>query len=105
MQPDKVTYVTDGPFLLRNTAGELLCLWSTFNKSGYAELICKSDNGDITGNWEILEQPLSAENGGHGMVFETFAGERTFVMHYPNNATLERPVLFKLHEENGKLHI
>lgn len=100
----KVTYVTDGPFLLRD-GEDLLCLWSTFNQHGYAELVCKSDNGDIDGNWSLTERPLSAENGGHGMVFENFAGERMFVMHQPNNSPLERPVLFRLKRNEQGLYI
>lgn len=100
-----ITYVTDGPFLLRDSKGDLCCLWSTFNQNGYAELICKSSNGDIDGEWRITSRPLSVENGGHGMVFETFEGERLFVMHRPNNSPLERPVLFKLKEDEQGLHI
>lgn len=102
---DKNAYVTDGPFLLRDGAGNLLCIWSSFGENGYAELISKSDNGDIDGNWSVVQQPLSHQNGGHGMVFENFDGERMFVMHFPNTTTLERPVLFKLQIEGERLFI
>lgn len=95
-------FVTDGPFLLRDAGGDLICIWSSYNKNGYTELISKSDNGDIDGSWSVLEQPLSSDNGGHGMVFESFSGERFFIMHQPNTSPLERPALFKLHSgENG----
>ena len=100
-----VTYVTDGPFLLRDNSGALLCLWSTFNQNGYAELICKSDNEDIDGNWTLTSRPLSSENGGHGMVFRSFAGERFFVMHRPNTSPLERPVMHALREDAQGVYI
>ncbi len=96
-------YITDGPFLLRNKAGELFMLWSTFVEGKYAECIAKSDNGDITGNFEHLT-PISAEDGGHGMVFET-KGEKLFVMHSPNIQGLERPVFFRLSETENSFII
>lgn len=34
--PGEKLYVTDGPFLLRNSRGELLMLWSSFTDEGYA---------------------------------------------------------------------
>lgn len=98
-------YVTDGPFMYRNSKNELLCIWSTFNENGYTELICKSDNGDIDGNWSLLEQPLSSCDGGHGMIFEAFDGKKYFIMHKPNCDPLERPVLTELFEEDGKIYI
>ena len=98
-------FVTDGPFMFRNAADELLCIWSTFNENGYTELISKSDNGEIDGNWTILPQPLSSKDGGHGMIFRTFCGKECFIMHKPNTATLERPVISLLHQENGRLFI
>jgi len=102
---NKDAYVTDGPFLFRMDNGELISIWSSFNENGYVELISKSDNGDIDGNWTVAELPLSAEDGGHGMIFRAFTGEYYFIMHRPNNATKERPVFFKLHQEDGRVFI
>lgn len=97
-------YVTDGPYFYRN-GEELLCVWSSFNKNGYAELISKSDNGDIDGNWTVLDTPLSSTQGGHGMIFKDFTGKECFVMHRPNNTPHERPCIFELKKENGQLFI
>ena len=85
--------VTDGPFLYRLVNGELICIWSSFNKNGYMELVSRSDNGDIDGNWIIDEHPLSAQCGGHGIIFNTFDGKAMFVMHCPNEHPDERAVI------------
>lgn len=99
-------YVTDGPFLYRCENGELLSIWSSFTDGGYAELIAKSDNGDISGNWSVQEAPLWSEDGGHGMIFRTFSGEKLFTMHRPNEpAQAERPVIVRLFEKDGKLTV
>ena len=90
--------VTDGPFLYRPEDGRLLCIWSSFNKNGYAELVSESSNGDIDGEWTVNKKPLFKRNGGHGMIFRTFRGETMFVMHSPNESPLERAVLYKLDE-------
>ena len=98
--------VTDGPFLFRCGNGELLSIWSSFTDGDYSELIARSDNGDIDGNWTVQVEPLSAEGGGHGMIFCTVEGEKKFIMHRPNSpAGAERPVLTKLREENGNLFL
>lgn len=89
-------FVTDGPFMVRKSDEELYCIWSTFNENGYAELICKSDNGDIDGYWSLCEKPLSSEDGGHGMIFKDFEGNYHFIMHKPNLSTTERPVITDL---------
>ena len=103
VKKDRDAYVTDGPFLYRCKSGTLLCIWSSFNKNGYVELISRSDNGDINGNWTVDVSPLSAENGGHGMIFRDFAGKLYFTMHKPNKTTLERPVILPLTEVDGSL--
>jgi len=88
--------VTDGPFVYRLVNGELICIWSSFNKNGYMELVSRSDNGDIDGNWTIDEKPLSAQHGGHGMIFNTFDDKTMFVMHCPNESPNERAVIREL---------
>lgn len=97
------SYVTDGPYLHRLQNGDLVAIWSTFDRNGYVELVSKSDNGDIDGHWTLCEQPLSAEDGGHGMIFRDLDGRLRFVMHRPNTPTLERPVLLSLTEKDGVL--
>lgn len=97
------TFVTDGPFLFKTQAGELLSIWSSFGAEGYEELIARSDNGELDGNWSVDEKPLAGGNGGHGMIFRTFAGELKFVMHRPNTSTKERPCILPLREIPGGL--
>jgi hypothetical protein len=86
--------------------GRLLMLWSSFSGTDYVEAIAVSDNGDITGNWTHLPELLFEKNGGHGMIFCTFAGELRFIMHAPNHpAGAERPHLVALKEEKGTLRV
>lgn len=94
VRENETAFVTDGPFLYRSANGDLYCLWSSFAESGYAELISKSDNGDIDGNWSVFQTPVSEKDGGHGMVFKSFEGKEYFIMHKPNEpVTAERPVI------------
>jgi hypothetical protein len=78
--PDKKAFVTDGPYFYRCKSGELICIWSTYTAKGYAELISVSDNGDIDGNWTLLDTPMSNSDGGHGMIFDTFEGNSFFTI-------------------------
>lgn len=97
VRKNEITYVTDGPFLKRSNDGSLFCLWSTFSDTGYAELVAKSDNCDIDGKWEVIQTPLSENDGGHGMIFTDFSGKDLFVMHKPNEPVLqERPVIMEI---------
>ncbi len=97
VRENEITYVTDGPFLKRCIDGSLICLWSSFAQSGYAELVAKSDNGDIDGNWCVSQISLSENDGGHGMIFTDFSGKDLFVMHKPNEPVLdERPVIMNI---------
>lgn len=98
---EEISKITDGPFLYRMKDGELICIWSTFTENGYSELVSRSDNGDIDGKWIADDIPLSARNGGHGMIFKTFDGTAMFVMHCPNDSPLERAVIHRI-EENGE---
>lgn len=98
------TFVTDGPFMYRTKCGRLLMIWSTFTQSGYVQAVAYSDNGEIDGNW-YHEKPLFDDNGGHGMIFEDYADNKYLILHSPNENPLERPVLFDIEEENGKLKI
>jgi hypothetical protein len=104
-KPGIPSLVTDGPFLYRCKNGELVSIWSSFDKNGYVELLAKSDNGDIDGNWSVCPQPISAENGGHGMIFHDFAGDTQFIMHKPNTKTLERPVILPIKDADGFLQM
>ena len=91
--------------MYRNHNDKLLAIWSSFNKNGYTALVSQSDNDDINGNWSVCKTPLSAVDGGHGMIFKAFDGKDYFIMHKPNTATLERPVIAELKENNGNIFI
>ncbi len=39
------------------------------------------------------------------MIFKAFDGKDYFIMHKPNTATLERPVICKLKEKQGNIFI
>lgn len=96
-------YVTDGPFLHRTADGTLLMIWSSFVDGGYCEIVSVSDNGDIDGVWSHRPDLLFAQNGGHGMLFTDTCGVLRFVMHAPNTAPDEHPVIFSVREAGGTL--
>jgi arabinan endo-1,5-alpha-L-arabinosidase len=98
-------YVTDGPFLYRNSAGSLLMLWSSFGDHGYAMGISHSESGSITGPWSHEPEPLVAQDGGHGMIFRSFEGRLYLTYHQPNTKPLERPVLVPIREQDNSLSI
>lgn len=89
-QPGK--YITDGPFMIK-AENELLCLWSTMIHDTYKEVISRSDNGEIDGNWRVDENFLYANDGGHGMIFKTFNGDYKFTYHCPNIQGEEHPCI------------
>lgn len=99
----KEDYVTDGPFLCRTGAGELLMIWSSFREGEYVEAVSHSVSGGITDPWEHFEKLLFKKDGGHGMIFNSLDGGKYFVYHYPNTAAKERPVLKKIKEKDGTL--
>ena len=99
------TFVTDGPFMHRLLSGELLMIWSSFSGNGYVEAVAYSDNGEIDGKWKHKDELLFSKDGGHGMIFTAKTGELMFIMHSPNKSPDERPILTRIHEMNGTLHI
>ncbi len=91
-------YVTDGPWMYEHSNGSLLMLWSSFGDKGYAMGLARSTTGTILGPWEQMDQPLWKEDGGHGMIFETFEGEKRLVFHTPNQRYDERAVFYRIAE-------
>lgn len=84
-------YVTDGPFFYRGRDGSLNMLWSSYGKWGYTQATARSATGRVEGPWRHTADPLFTEDGGHGMLFETFAGQRMLALHQPNCWPNERP--------------
>ncbi|SCE25700.1 Glycosyl hydrolases family 43 [Streptomyces sp. SolWspMP-5a-2] len=85
-------YVTDGPQLYRSPGGLLVLLWSTYEKDtagpggslsgGYVQTYAVSESGGLRGPWR-QRRPLLREDSGHGMLFRTFEGELTLIVHRP----------------------
>ncbi|WP_462409145.1 glycoside hydrolase family 43 protein [Neobacillus sp. Marseille-QA0830] len=96
-------FVTDGPYLYRALNGELLLLWSSRSKHGYAVGVARSASGEIHGPWLHVSDPLIDEDGGHAMLFRTFAGELKLAIHSPNRSPNERPVFLTIIEKNNQL--
>lgn len=93
--------VTDGPFLFRMNNGKLVMIWSTC-ANAYLQCIASSDNGSISGNWSHLD-PIFEDNGGHGMIFKNLSGELMLTLHCPNKSLEERPVFFRLSQNEETL--
>ena len=102
---DKGQYVTDGPFLYRASNGHLLMLWSSLAERGYANGIARSKSGTLDGPWSHDEEPLYADDGGHGMLFRRFDGQLVFTCHTPNRTPDERPIFLPVEDDNGTLRL
>ncbi len=94
--------VTDGPFLYRTAGGKLLMIWSSFSDNGYVQAVASSVSGSIQGPWRH-EELLFDRDGGHGMIFKTYAGELRLIIHSPNEHPKERPFMIPLIEKNDVL--
>lgn len=100
-KPDGEHYITDGPFMYRTNADELIMIWSTFIDGKYAQCMAKSDNGEIDGKFIHLD-PLITNDGGHGMVFKT-NDDFYLTYHSPNKTDYERPVFRKIKDNGDKI--
>jgi arabinan endo-1,5-alpha-L-arabinosidase len=99
------TYVTDGPFLHRLASGVLLLLWSSFGPQGYAIGTLRSETGHVTGPWRHDPEPLWENNGGHGMIFQTFDDRLVLAFHCPNKAPEERPTFIEIEETDDGIRL
>lgn len=101
-----VSYVTDGCFVYRTKTGKLLMIWSSFKEGQYAIGIAESTTGKIAGPWRQQEDVLFAENGGHGMLFESFDGTLMLTFHGPNSPSgAERAQIYSLSDDGNTLHL
>ena len=89
------TYVTDGPFLIKEN-DKLISIWSSYYNGEYCEAIARSDSGSIFGKWSIDDKLILEKDGGHGMVFKDFDGNYNFLFHQPNDTPNERPAYTKI---------
>ncbi len=108
--------VTDGPFLYKTDGGKLLMIWSNFSREGYVVALAKSESGNITGPWTHNDKlfyqkglrPDFTTDGGHGMLFRTFAGKTMLSLHGPNATSktdFEHIQLYPIKEENDWIKI
>lgn len=90
--------VTDGPFCFEED-GERKMLWSTRTcDSRYVQLVARSSGG-VTGKW-TQQGAVYVSDGGHGMLFTGYEGERYLILHSPDARTAftgkyERPLLIR----------
>jgi hypothetical protein len=99
-------YTTDGPFIHQTSNGHLLLLWSSFHRGNYAVGMARSASGNILGPWLHDAAPLYKADGGHAMIFRTFAGRAMLALHAPGMAMgMERTQLFPLIEGKNELHL
>ena len=99
------TFVTDGPWLHRTAAGELLMLWSSFGRGGYKLAVAQSESGKLAGPWVQVDEPIYEDDGGHGMLFRRFDGQLLATLHSPNKGPGERARLFEVAEQPGGLSL
>lgn len=92
------SYVTDGPWVYRDSAGRLRMLWSSFGADGRYSLGVASSAGGILGPWSQSRRPVYGEDGGHGMLFTGPEGTRYLAVHTPNRTPLERPIFVAVAE-------
>lgn len=102
---DQEVFVTDGPFMYTTKNGELLMIWSSGSKTGYAIGVARSKSGRVDGEWTHDADLLFGENGGHGMIFKGFDGKLYVTLHSPNKTPNERPCFIEIEEIDNKLRI
>ncbi|CAN5784237.1 glycoside hydrolase family 43 protein [soil metagenome] len=100
--PGESLFATDGPFMHRSADGNLLLLWSSTGREGYAMGLARSAGG-LAGPWEHRDEPLVAGDGGHGMLFRDLAGRLLVTFHRPNVTPHERPHWRPVVEADGWL--
>jgi GH43 family beta-xylosidase len=98
--------VTDGCFLYRSPRShKLFMIWSTFVPgNGYCVVLTESQSGKIRGPW-INQKVIYKNNGGHGMLFQTFDGHLLMALHQPNGGAVERLHLYNVTDNGEGLEI
>ena len=97
-------FVTDGPFLHRAPGGDLLMLWSSFSRRGYAIGLARSTTGSLQGPWHHEPRPLRQGDGGHAMLFCDLDRRLMMALHAPNRSPLERARLLQVEESVNGLY-
>ncbi|HVS54095.1 MAG TPA: glycoside hydrolase family 43 protein [Opitutaceae bacterium] len=98
-------WVTDGPYLHRGKTGKLYLIWSSRNHAhGYVLGVAISDSGKLAGPWRQEPEPIFQDNGGHGMIFQSFDGKLLMVLHAPDGRG-PHPLLFEIEDTGETLRI
>lgn len=95
--------ITDGPWMHRTAAGDLLMIWSTVGAQGYTTGVARSPSGSVLGPWVQEPTPLYAADGGHAMLFRDFNGKLLMSLHTPNAVSKERAAFVPVREVPGGL--
>ncbi len=85
--------------------GSLNMIWSSFDGVGYCLAVARSESGELKGPWEHPQKPIYDNNGGHGMLFYTFAGKLCLILHKPNGGAPPVPTIMEVVEQDGMLAI
>ncbi|MDT0689995.1 glycoside hydrolase family 43 protein [Salegentibacter sp. F188] len=101
--------VTDGPWLFRTQTGKLGMLWTSWVFSDYVQGVAYSESGTLDGPWIQQEEPITAPNFGHGMMFRTFEGELLMALHShrvgKNGNFIRIPNLLEVDDTGNKISI
>ncbi|WP_258104239.1 glycoside hydrolase family 43 protein [Marinoscillum sp. MHG1-6] len=98
------SYITDGPYLRFGKNGRLMMIWTSFCNDTYKMGVSFSESGKLDGPWTHQEEAIYSNDGGHGMLFESFDGKLMTVLHSPNNKK-SQPRIFELIDTGKELRI
>ena len=80
-------------------------IWSSFiPENGYCVFLTHSESATISGPW-TKQELIYAQNGGHGMLFESFDNRLMMALHQPNSGGTERLHLFEVIDDGETLAI
>ncbi|MDE6134574.1 MAG: family 43 glycosylhydrolase, partial [Muribaculaceae bacterium] len=100
--------VTDGPWLFRTETGRLGMIWTSWIYNVYTMGVAYSESGTLAGPWIQSEQPLTAPDHGHGMIFRTLDGRTLLSLHShkdDNGRYVRRPVFLEVDLSGDSLRL
>ena len=85
VQNGSAVFITDAPYIWRDEdSGNLIMLWSSNSRTGYAMGQAISKSGDVLGPWEHEPEQLNTDTGGHGHIFKDLDGNLSVSYHTKN---------------------
>ncbi|MGB3801015.1 MAG: glycoside hydrolase family 43 protein [Lewinella sp.] len=100
--------VTDGPWLFRTGTDRLGMIWTSWVHDIYVQGVAYSESGTLDGPWIQEPEPITPDNFGHGMLFQTFDGKDLMSVHSHrsvNGRYIRVPRLFEVDLSGDKLAI